>query len=82
MIVLSSDPSAELVEIEYFIAKKLARTNVTLGAMEQALPRPQGRDRGGRERLLHFGRQRRLGWRAPCFHVCCHDIDGGFYETI
>ncbi|MGH9895719.1 MAG: DUF1264 domain-containing protein, partial [bacterium] len=30
MIFLSSDPNAELVEIEYFIDKKLARTNVTL----------------------------------------------------
>ena len=33
MIFLSSDPNAELVEIEYF------------GTMEQALARPQGRDR-------------------------------------
>ncbi|MDP2694523.1 MAG: DUF1264 domain-containing protein [Gallionella sp.] len=30
MIFLSADPNAELVEIEYFIDKKLARTNVTL----------------------------------------------------
>jgi len=30
MIFLSTDPNAELVEIEYFIDKKLARTNVTL----------------------------------------------------
>ena len=30
MIFLSDDPNAELVEIEYFIDKKLARTNVTL----------------------------------------------------
>jgi len=30
MIFLSTDPNAELVEIEYFIEKKLARTNVTL----------------------------------------------------
>ena len=29
-IFLSSDPNAELVEIEYFIDKKLACTNVTL----------------------------------------------------
>ena len=39
MIFLSSDPNAELVEIEYFVDKKLARTN-DLGAMEQALRRP------------------------------------------
>lgn len=30
MIFLSTDPNAELVEIEYFIDKKLARTTVTL----------------------------------------------------
>jgi hypothetical protein len=30
MIFLSTDPNAELVEIEYFIDKKLARSNVTL----------------------------------------------------
>jgi len=30
MIFMSTDPNAELVEIEYFIDKKLARTNVTL----------------------------------------------------
>ena len=30
MIFLSTDPNAELIEIEYFIDKKLARTNVTL----------------------------------------------------
>ena len=30
MIFLSTEPNAELVEIEYFIDKKLARTNVTL----------------------------------------------------
>ncbi len=30
MIFLSTDPNAELVEVEYFIDKKLARTNVTL----------------------------------------------------
>ena len=30
MIFLSADPNAELVEIEYFIEKKLARSNVTL----------------------------------------------------
>ena len=30
MIFLSTDPNAELVEIEYFVDKKLARTNVTL----------------------------------------------------
>jgi hypothetical protein len=30
LIFLSTDPNAELVEIEYFIDKKLARTNVTL----------------------------------------------------
>jgi hypothetical protein len=30
MIFLSTDPNAELVEIEYFIDKKLVRTNVTL----------------------------------------------------
>jgi hypothetical protein len=30
MIFLSADPNAELVEIEYFIDKKLARANVTL----------------------------------------------------
>lgn len=30
MIFQSTDPNAELVEIEYFIDKKLARTNVTL----------------------------------------------------
>jgi hypothetical protein len=30
MIFLSTDPNAELVEVEYFIDKKLARSNVTL----------------------------------------------------
>ena len=30
MIFLTDDPNAELVEIEYFIDKKLVRTNVTL----------------------------------------------------
>src|ERR1019366_4986223 len=30
MIFLSADPNAELVEIEYFIDKRLARANVTL----------------------------------------------------
>jgi hypothetical protein len=30
LIFLSTEPNAELVEIEYFIDKKLARTNVTL----------------------------------------------------
>jgi hypothetical protein len=30
MIFLTDDPNAELVEIEYFIDKKLARSNVTL----------------------------------------------------
>jgi hypothetical protein len=30
MIFLSTDPNAELVEIEYFIDKRLVRTNVTL----------------------------------------------------
>jgi hypothetical protein len=30
MIFMSDDPNAELVEIEYFIDKKLVRTNVTL----------------------------------------------------
>ncbi len=30
MIFLSTDPNAELVEIEYFIDKKLVRSNVTL----------------------------------------------------
>jgi hypothetical protein len=30
MIFLSTDPNAELIEIEYFIDKKLVRTNVTL----------------------------------------------------
>ena len=30
MIFLSTEPNAELVEIEYFIDKKLVRTNVTL----------------------------------------------------
>jgi hypothetical protein len=30
LIFLSTDPNAELVEIEYFIDKKLVRTNVTL----------------------------------------------------
>ena len=30
MIFLSTDPNAELVEVEYFIDKKLARANVTL----------------------------------------------------
>jgi hypothetical protein len=30
MIFMSADPDAELVEIEYFIDKKLARRNVTL----------------------------------------------------
>jgi hypothetical protein len=30
MIFLSVDPNAEIVEIEYFIDKKLARTNLTL----------------------------------------------------
>ena len=30
MIFMSDDPNAELVEIEYFIDKKLARTSVTL----------------------------------------------------
>lgn len=30
MIFLSADPNAELIEVEYFIDKKLVRTNVTL----------------------------------------------------
>jgi hypothetical protein len=30
LIFLSTDPNAELIEIEYFIDKKLVRTNVTL----------------------------------------------------
>lgn len=35
MIFLSADPNAELVGIEYFIDKKLARTNVTLEQWNQ-----------------------------------------------